>query len=118
MARKVNRLSTRAVAAARVPGLHADGACLYLRVTDAGTKSWIFRYMLNRQAHDMGLGSTRDLSLADAREEVARYRKSLRLRIDPLGVRSAERDHRRVDAAKLITFRQCTESYIESHRAG
>jgi integrase len=74
--------------------------------------------MLDHQAHDMGLGSTRDLSLADARDEVARYRKSLRQGIDPLIVRKTERDSLRTDAAKLITFRRCTESYIESHRAG
>jgi integrase len=118
VARKVNRLTARSVAAATKPGLHADGAGLYLRITDGGTKSWMFRYMLNRRAHDMGLGSARDLSLAEAREEVGRYRKSLRLGIDPLGARRAERDNQRVDAAKLITFRQCAESYIESHHAG
>ena len=38
--------------------------------------------------------------------------------IDPIEARRAERARQRLDAAKAITFRQCGEDYIVSHRAG
>lgn len=37
------------------PGMHADGGGLYLQVTNGGA-SWIYRYMLNGRACEMGLG--------------------------------------------------------------
>ncbi len=44
MARQLERLSAKAVAAKRAPGHYADGSGLYLQVSKFGTKSWIFRY--------------------------------------------------------------------------
>ena len=44
MAREINRLSARAVATDKKPGLKADGGGLYLQVSPALTKSWIFRF--------------------------------------------------------------------------
>ena len=38
--------------------------------------------------------------------------------IDPIEARRAERARQRLDAAKAVTFKQCAESYINSHRAG
>lgn len=36
------------------PGYYADGDGLYLQVTDAGAKSWIYRYMLAKRRREMG----------------------------------------------------------------
>jgi hypothetical protein len=41
--------------AKRKPGLHADGGGLYLQVTPNGA-SWVYRFMLNSRAREMGLG--------------------------------------------------------------
>jgi len=30
---------------------------LYLKVTEGGTKSWVFRFSLNKRARAMGLGA-------------------------------------------------------------
>ncbi|MEY3916174.1 MAG: hypothetical protein RLZZ103_1674 [Pseudomonadota bacterium] len=38
-------------------GVHSDGNGLYLAVKSGGTKSWVFRYQLNGQRREMGLGS-------------------------------------------------------------
>lgn len=38
------------------PGMYADGGGLYLQVTGPNAKSRIFRYWLNKSAHEMGLG--------------------------------------------------------------
>jgi integrase len=38
--------------------------------------------------------------------------------IDPIDARRAERVRQRLDAAKAMTFKECAESYIASHKAG
>ena len=38
--------------------MHNDGHGLYLRVSDTGTRSWIFRFTLGGKTRDMGLGGT------------------------------------------------------------
>jgi len=42
MARALNKLTVRGVAALKVPGRHADGGGLYLRITTGGARSWVF----------------------------------------------------------------------------
>ena len=58
MARTLNRLSTLGVSRAKSKGLIADGGGLYLRVSDSGTKSWVFRYGVGGKLRDMGLGES------------------------------------------------------------
>ena len=118
MARGINRLSSLTVTRAKEPGLYADGGGLYLRVGPTGAKSWIYRYMANGRRHDMGLGALQALSLADARVKAAELRKQRTDRVDPLQVHQSERMAEKLEAAKAMTFRQCAERYIESHKAG
>src|SRR5262245_5697018 len=78
------------------PGMHCDGGNLYLQVSlgKPGNRrlSWIFRYVLKGQkARDMGLGSTNDITLAEARETARGYRKLVKQGIDPINRRDAER---------------------------
>ena len=73
MARGLNKLTAKSVAALTEPGLYNDGGGLYLQVADVSgtgnvTKSWCFRYMLDRRARKMGLGSVNTFSLAEARD--------------------------------------------------
>lgn len=44
MPRTQNRLTAVKVSGAKVPGYYADGVNLYLKITPAGSKSWIFRF--------------------------------------------------------------------------
>ena len=48
--------------------MHGDGAGLWLHVNPAGARSWIFRFMLNGRAREMGLGPVHKIGLADARK--------------------------------------------------
>ena len=57
MARGINRLSAKAVETTKRSGLLADGGGLYLQVSRAGAKSWLFKFMLKGRAREMGLGS-------------------------------------------------------------
>ncbi|VVE90824.1 Arm DNA-binding domain-containing protein [Pandoraea bronchicola] len=65
--RTINRLSTQGVARNGKPGLYADGGGLYLQITKAGVKSWLFRYMRDGKARGMGLGPLHTIGLAEAR---------------------------------------------------
>ncbi|MBT3786780.1 MAG: tyrosine-type recombinase/integrase [Alphaproteobacteria bacterium] len=117
MARSINRLSARAVSTLAKQGLHADGGGLYLQVSRFDTKSWIFRFTLNKKTRDMGLGPLHTISLAEAREEALQCRKMVRDGIDPIGVRRELLAKRLNQASSFITFRQCAEAYISSHSA-
>ncbi|MDB0573090.1 tyrosine-type recombinase/integrase [Ralstonia solanacearum] len=116
--RAIHRLAAPRVAKVSTPGYHADGAGLYLQVSKAGTKSWIFRYKLDGRAREMGLGPLHSIGLADARERAANCRKQLLEGIDPIEARNAKRMAQRLEAARSMTFSACADSYIETHRAG
>lgn len=66
------------------PGRHADMHGLYLVVRDTGTRSWMLRVQHRGRRRDFGLGSTNDVSLADARIAVADYRRMIRSGLDPV----------------------------------
>src|SRR4029077_3973767 len=90
MAREIERLSARKVAALRRPGYYPDGANLWLQVTSSGAKSWILRFTLNGRSREMGLGSVDTYSLAEARARVGNCQKQLAAPIDPIEARKAK----------------------------
>ncbi len=109
MAKTINRLPANVLTKKLAPGRHADGGNLYLSISKAGTKRWVFLY---RGAHsrpvEMGLGGATNVSLAKAREKAAAARALLADGKDPLEVRNAER--------AVPTFGQAAEELIESMR--
>lgn len=108
MARLLARLSAVEVRNLGQPGLHHDGGGLYLRVTDAGTKSWVLRYMRDGKAHSMGLGPLRFVSLADARKKAYEWGSVRQQGDDPIEVR-----HRaRVGDADERSFEEHAKDYI------
>ena len=118
MPRTLNRLSPLRVQKLKRKGLHADGGGLYLRISESGTKAWMFRFGENGRLRDMGLGPIHTISLPRARE-LARECRELRLQgIDPIAHRRAALAVRRASDAKVMTFRQCADAYIASHEAG
>ncbi|WP_428487221.1 tyrosine-type recombinase/integrase [Rhodopila sp.] len=121
MARKIGKLSSAAVKNANKPGLYGDGVGLYLNVGPTGGKSWLFRFMLNGAAREMGLGPLHTIGLAEARERAAAARKLRLDGIDPLDARRAEKVRKAAEAAAeaaaLVTFRKAAESYIEANKA-
>jgi integrase len=99
------------------PGMYADGGGLYLQVSSGGA-SWIYRYMLNGVAREMGLGPLALYGLKEARAKALEARRLRHEGVDPIDARRAERVKAKLDAAKATTFKQCAENYIKSHRAG
>jgi integrase len=117
MVRPTGRLTALKVTRAKRPGMYADGGGLYLQVTEGGA-SWIYRYMLNGRAHEMGLGPRALYGLSEARAKALDARKLRHEGVDPIEARRAARAQQRLDAAKAITFMECADAYIKAHCAG
>ena len=62
----------------KAPGRYGDGRGLYLQVTRAGHRSWIFRYELHDRERFMGLGPCADFTLEEARERARSARQLLK----------------------------------------
>src|SRR5262249_22383773 len=118
MARVIGKLTALKVAKLKTPGLHGDGGGLYLRVTEDGTKSWVFRFMLNGRPRWMGLGPLALYGLQEARGKALDARRLRHEGVDPIEARRAARAKQRLEAAKAVSFKDCTEAYIKAHRAG
>jgi integrase len=77
-------LSAVQVRQIKIPGRHADGGGLYLLVEPTGAKRWVLRTIVQGRRRDLGLGSARLVSLIEAREKAAAYRKTARAGGDPI----------------------------------
>ena len=119
MPRPIERLSALGLSKlAKRKGVFCDGGGLYLHSDPPAQCSWLFRYRLNGKTRWMGLGPYPTISLAKARELATRARTLKALGTDPIDQRDAGRAAAHLAAAKVITFRQCAESYIKAHRVG
>lgn len=96
-------------------GKYADGNGLYLQVSKWGTKSWLFRYQINKRRREMGLGSVNDVSLSEARKLTEHHRSLLLQGIDPKVRRDIDR--LALQERQIWTFDSCANSYIEAHKA-
>jgi integrase len=123
MAKGEKRLSAKRVENEKKRGLYADGHGLYLNVGPSGSKSWVFRYMVDRKAHMMGLGPLHTVSLERARE-LARVQREIKFdHKDPIATRRAERAAAK--AAELVatataipTFADYAEQVIAGKEGG
>ncbi len=115
--RSTNRLTALKVSKATKPGMYADGGGLYLQVTSAGARSWIYRFSLAGRAREMGLGPLALLGLQEARAKALEARRLRHEGIDPIEARRATRTRARLETAKALPFTECGEAYIKAHRA-
>jgi integrase len=118
----VNALTPMTVKHAKA-GRHADGGGLHLLVKSTGARSWVFRFTLNSQSRDVGLGpaGVGGISLADARDLAAALRLKVRAGIDPLEERQREATEAlaAAQAASIakMTFKAVAEAYIGANEA-
>jgi integrase len=115
---RVARLNSLSVQRLAKPGLHSDGNGLYMQISKSGARSWIFRFMIQKRARAMGLGSLELVSLADARMAALACRKQLLEGVDPIASRQSNKLRSVLETARTMTFKQCADSYIESHSPG
>lgn len=90
------------------PGRYSDGAGLFLEINGKGAASWILRVQSNGRRQDIGLGSAKAVSLADARDAAFLTRKKIAQGIDPVAERKEER-------LVIPTFREAAKSVHKEH---
>jgi integrase len=128
MPKKVSKALTPLQVKNAKAGRHADGDGLHLLVKPTGARSWVYRFMLEGKARDVGLSRCpeaiellrktggEELSLAQARDVAAIYRMKVKARIDPLTERdelaakaTAEKQARQ---AASVTFKAMAETFL------
>ena len=105
MARSIGKLSATAAEKRSKAGRHSDGGGLYLNVSAAGTKSWVFMWVKQGKRREMGLGAYPAVSLKTARDRAARCRSLVADGLDPIFERNREQEK---------TFAECVDLYITS----
>lgn len=105
---RINLLKPRQVATLPL-GFHSDGSNLYLRVTGPDRRAWIFRYMSGGKVRQIGLGSTVERTIGDARELAGKMRRALANAEDPATVLSRR-------GPEAMTFKLYAEELIEAKR--
>src|SRR3546814_2359583 len=88
--RALNKLSAVQAAKITKPGRHSDGGGLYLFIDKHRRRRWIFMYAKDGKRTELGLGSARDLSLANARIEATKLREVLVIGGDPKAERAKD----------------------------
>jgi len=104
-ARTSNKLTVVGVKALTEPGRHSDGNGLYLKIAPGGSKSWVYMATHLRRKREVGLGSSKDVTLAQARVLAGESRQRLKSGADP-----------RLSAANtagIPTFGEMADKHIE-----
>jgi integrase len=113
---KSNQLTARKVETALQPGYYGDGGGLYLQVSKKyGTRNWVFRFMLNGRAREMGLGSPQTFTLKEARERARRCRQFVADGIDPIEERKRRRDEANAETSGQMLFKDAVKRFLEVH---
>jgi hypothetical protein len=115
LSRTLNRLTARKVASLKIPGRHADGGGLYLRITPKGARSWVFMTASDGKRAEIGLGAEAAISLAAARKLSADMREAVALGHDPRAIVAQKLE---ADELVLLTFGAFAETYIGSVEGG
>jgi integrase len=106
-----NRLTALKVASIKSDCRLCDGQGLYLEAR-GNARIWIFRYKRGGKERNLGLGSARVLTLAEARELAATARKKLALGFDPVADKQAAREAAIASEAKRKTFSEVADKFI------
>lgn len=100
-------------------GWHGDGGGLYLFVRGT-SRSWVFRYTgTDGKRRNMGLGSLAAVGLSEARKLALEARQQVHhptAPVDPVAVRRAQVNERRLARARKMTFEECATACIEAKR--
>lgn len=115
----LNKLTALKVKNLNTKGRYGDGGGLYLLVKPNG-KSWVFRWRdkVTGKLRDKGLGPCWDVSLEQARAKAKEFRAMVRDGGDPIDDTRRAILERKLELAKRVTFAECSEKYIEAHKAG
>ncbi len=109
----MGKLTAVAVKAAMAnPGTYQDGDGLVLRVDKRGGAYWVLRLQRDGKRQDIGLGSAKQMTLAEARQKATILRKAVK--VDHRDVLAEKKD----EAAAKVTFRAAATQYHSENEAG
>lgn len=113
MSRPLHKLSAVAVKSL-VPGKYSDGGGLWLHQRQDGGGQWVLRVTVHGRRREMGLGSTANVSIKDARVAADRWRRLALAGVDPI----KDRERRKRDAARhLHLLNEIAVDAFESRKA-
>ncbi len=106
----MGQLTVARIKAIREPGRYTDGDGLILVVKPSGAQSWVLRVRIGGERRDIGLGSTKVLTLAEARAKASDLRREIARGVDPVA------EKKKVVEA-VPTFRDAAVRVHEEHKA-
>ena len=111
--KEMGKLTAVAVKAALAnPGTYQDGEGLFLKVGKTGSASWLLRLQQDGKRRDIGVGSAKLVTLAEAREKANELRKAVK--VEKRDVLTERKD----EAAAKVTFREAATQYHSENEAG
>lgn len=119
MARTLNKLNVKTIAAATEPNWYGDGGGLWLRITNDGSRRWVFVTTKGGKRREMGLGAAADVTLAKARTAAAEARAAIDEGRDPIAERAAKLVPPPAEVKPdVITFGDFADEYLDSVEGG
>src|SRR5689334_20308580 len=108
--RAINKLTIKQIESFNEPGRYSDGGNLYLVVTKALTRQWVFRYRWKGKEKELGLGSAASgrVSLASARKAAQSARDALGSGNDPQVLKNEAKHANDLQR----TFGQAVDEYL------
>lgn len=118
MPKKAKELGALEVSRLIKPGFHAVGGVdgLGMQIDPNGARSWVLRTMIGSKRKKMGLGGFPSVTLASARERARKAKDNIFQGINPIAERKERRKVLAAREAMDVTFKECAENYIETHR--
>ena len=113
MTRALNKLNAPKVRTCG-PGKYSDGGGLWLVKREDGGGQWVLRVTVHGRRREMGLGSTTEVPLKEARESAEKWRAKVRANQDPIKEREKER---REAARNLHVLNDVALDAFESRKA-
>jgi len=103
---------TQLVAKNLAAGKYADGQGLWLVKRERHAGKWVLRLVINGRRREMGLGPWPDVSIAEARETAAKFRREARHGQDPIAERRKARR-----PVTLVSLNEAVELCFEARKA-
>lgn len=112
MPKETEKLNPNQVKNLTEPGWYGDGENLWLVITKAGGKSWVYRYKVNYKQKVLGLGAYSKVTLKQARDLAKALRYKQATGIDPADERQAQK----IKDDKIPTFKAACTAYISAQK--
>lgn len=88
----MGQLTVARIKTLREPGRYVDGDGLMLLVKASGAQSWVLRVRIKGDRRDIGLGSTKVMTLSEARAKATELRRQVAQGFDPIAEKKKVED--------------------------